>query len=447
MSRLPIAMGLGLAVMAACADPDSPLRPNAAKVPSGPAVTAADPSYGRQGAAGLPVTITGSGFDQGSRASWERNGATDPKIAVVATQFVSSTQLIATIDIASDANLALYDVAVTTSLGRKGIGTEKFEVSTALAIAGTESAFGANERGEFAGRVGPPGAFYWSDAAGLVTVGTPGRAFDISEDGLTLTGFTGVCCQGAFVQVNVNGAWNLAVLPRDPAGSAYSSARAIASDPATGAAVIVGGLEAYLASGGNFSQAKARPRLWLAGAGGWTRVELPAPGGTTDSPLFDVNASGVAVGSIGGRAAVWTPNGGGGWAQAQIGPSGSQAWAVNASGDLAVGFTSSKGGTEAQYWQGTGSTWAAFPLPGGCTEARDVDDLGRILANGCQNGNRRSPAIITPPYGAADVRLLSGLGATSGSVATAYRMSTRGSWVAGDAPNKGGTIGVRWPGN
>ena len=305
MSRLPIAMGLGLAVMAACADPDSPLRPDAAKVPSGPAVTAADPSYGRQGAAGLPVTITGSGFDQGSRASWERNGATDPKIAVVATQFVSSTQLIATIDIASDANLALYDVAVTTSLGRKGIGTEKFEVSTALAIAGTESAFGANERGEFAGRVGPPGAFYWSDAAGLVTVGTPGRAFDISEDGLTLTGFTGVCCQGAFVQMNVNGAWNLAVLPRDPAGSAYSSARAIASDPATGAAVIVGGLEAYLASGGNFSQAKARPRLWLAGAGGWTRVELPSPGGTTDSPLFDVNASGVAV----TRSVVGPPSG------------------------------------------------------------------------------------------------------------------------------------------
>lgn len=78
----------------------------------GVSVTAADPAYGEQGAVGLTVRVLGSGFDDGSRASWERVGVADPKIKVNSTTFVSSSELRANIDIAADAALAFYDIAV-----------------------------------------------------------------------------------------------------------------------------------------------------------------------------------------------------------------------------------------------------------------------------------------------------------------------------------------------
>lgn len=439
MPRLSIVAVFGLIVSLGCSQPEEPIRPDLAKAPAGPSVTAADPSFGRRGDVGLAVTILGSGFDQGSQASWELGGTTDPKVVVRSTQFVTSSELLATIDIQSNATLSLYDVAVTTGLGRKGIGTAKFEVTQAQPIAGTESAFGVNQGGEVAGRLGPVGAFYWSAGSGLVTLGTPGRAFDISEDGRTVAGFTGVCCAGGFVHVNAGGGWQFTVLPRDPAATSHA-AQAVASDPVTGAAVVVGGFELYPAKGNNLNR---KPRLWYPdGAGGWTRVALPAPGGTTDSPLFDVNAAGMAVGSVGGRAAIWSPNGPAVWTQATIGGSGSGARAINAAGTLAVGFVAAGGGTAAQYWTVSGGSWTGHGLPGGCTEAVDVDGGGRILANGCANGNRNTPAVIFPPYSAGDVRLLGALGQTG--TTSASRMSAGGAWIVGQAEYKSGSVGVRW---
>lgn len=439
MSRLRIAVVLGAVLSIGCSQPEEPVRPDFAKSAGGLSVAATDPSFGRRGDVGLAVTITGSGFDQGSQASWERGGTSDPKIVVRSTQFISSSQLVATIDIQSDASLSLYDVAVTTGLGRKGIGTAKFEVTQAQPITGTETAFGVNERGEAVGRLGPAGAFYWNAGSGLQTLGTPGRAHDISEDGRTVAGFTGICCDGGFVHVNAGGAWQYTVLPRDPAATSHS-AQSVASDPVTGAGVIVGGHELYSVKGVSLSR---RPRLWYSdGAGGWTRVALPAPGGTTDSPLFDVNAAGTAVGSVGGRATVWVPNGPAAWTQATIGGSGSAARGINATGTIAVGFVAAGGKTEAQYWSGSGGTWTGHGLPGGCIEAVDVDSQGRILANGCVNGNRNTPAVIDPPYTAGDVRLLGALGSTGTTEAS--RMSAGGTWIVGQAGYKSGSIGVRW---
>lgn len=439
MSRLTVFAALGVLVSVGCSQPAEPTRPDLARVVAGPSVTAADPSFGRRGDVGLAVTILGSGFDPASQASWELGGTTDPKIVVRSTRFVSSSELVATIDIQSDATLSLYDVAVTTGLGRKGIGTAKFEVTQAQPISGTESAFGVNEGGEVAGRLGPAGAFYWNASSGLVTLGTPGRAYDISEDGRTVAGFTGVCCAGGFVHVNVGGVWQVTVLPRDPAATSHG-AQAVASDPVTGSAVVVGGVEYYAAKGSNLTR---KPRLWYPdGAGGWTRVALPAPGGATDSPVFDVNAAGMAAGSVGGRATVWMPDGPAAWTQATIGGSGSGARAINAAGTVAVGFVAAGGGTAAQYWTVSGGIWTGHGLPGGCTEAVDVDGAGRILANGCTNGNRNTPAVIAPPYAAGDVRLLGALGQTG--TTSASRMSAGGAWAVGQADYKSGTVGVRW---
>jgi hypothetical protein len=305
-------------------------------------------------------------------------------------------------------------------------------------LAGTESVFGANANGELAGRVGTPGAFYYNPGSGLLAFGTPGRAFDLSEDGRTVAGFTGVCCDGAFVQVNVGGTWQYTKLPKDPAAS-YHAARAVASDPMTGSAVYVGGLEGYPAKGNSYIR---QPRLWSPAGGGWTRAALPAPS-QSDSPLFDVNASGAATGAVGGKASAWLPNGSGGWNLATFGASGSQGWAINADGTVVVGYATSGSSLVAQYWTASGTTWSAHSLPGGCSEAVDIDTAGRILANGCTNGTRKTPAVISPPYAAGNVRLLGALGYSTGTT-TASRMSARGSWVVGQAPYKSGSIGVRW---
>jgi hypothetical protein len=92
-------------------------------------VTAAEPKRGEQGALNLSVTIAGKGFKNGAKASFFKTKTTDPAgVNVKSTQFVSSTQLIATIDIADAAALSLFDVQVANADGRTGKGTELFTV-------------------------------------------------------------------------------------------------------------------------------------------------------------------------------------------------------------------------------------------------------------------------------------------------------------------------------
>ena len=111
-ARASLRVGLAIVLLASfgCADPGPapvlPTAPNLGKAPtSGPTVSAAAPAYGRQGETGEDVTITGSGFAPGAVATWSRNGDTS-KVSVRSTRYVSSTQLIATLDIAPDADLA-----------------------------------------------------------------------------------------------------------------------------------------------------------------------------------------------------------------------------------------------------------------------------------------------------------------------------------------------------
>lgn len=100
---------------------------------AGPKVNAADPSFGDQGQQ-LNVRVLGSGYNPTAVASWERNGAPDPSITVNSTTFVSSSELVANITIAADADTVFYDVAVEVLLAdgsrKKGVGIEKFEVRT-----------------------------------------------------------------------------------------------------------------------------------------------------------------------------------------------------------------------------------------------------------------------------------------------------------------------------
>lgn len=75
----------------------------------------------------LDVRVIGSGFDDGSVARFLLAGQPSD-VAVNSTSFVSGGELVANVTIALEAEVALYDIEVTTRRGKKGIGSEKFSV-------------------------------------------------------------------------------------------------------------------------------------------------------------------------------------------------------------------------------------------------------------------------------------------------------------------------------
>lgn len=105
-----------------------PLALEAAK-PIPVTVTLASPSEAIQGER-KTIKITGTGFDNGSQASFLVSGTTDAsQIVVAATSFKSSTELEADIQVQPSALTVNYDVEVRTSTGRKGKGTTLFKVN------------------------------------------------------------------------------------------------------------------------------------------------------------------------------------------------------------------------------------------------------------------------------------------------------------------------------
>ena len=442
MIRIPSAVILGgLMAAAACTNPagnsEGPGM-QAAKAPAGPSVQTATPAYGHQGEQGKVVRIKGSGFDNGSTARWELNGTPDPEVTVVSTQFVSSTELDATINITSAAELAFYDVAVTTSKGRKGIGTELFEVTQAIGLNGTTRARWANESGQIVGQ-GPGGAFFWSAATGMQSLSSDGIGMAVSEDGLTVTGSLGSddwATKRPVVWTRSGGTWVRSNLPMDPAAFPPAQGHALASDPVTGAAVAIAGWE-----GANKKSQSWRARLWIPSGGTWQRIVLPGSGSPSPHSLArDVNHSLVVVGGAGG-AALWEPNGGGGWNVRLIGPGDLNA--INEAGTLTVGRLN---GNIPMYYKNVGGTWTGpFTLPGSCENANDVDESGRILMISCPVPGPRSrstSAVIVPPYGADDITYLGGFGTTTGPLAE--RMSSLGTWIVGSSTVGNSTVGAYW---
>jgi len=434
---LVVALGIG----ACTTTEDGPVSPGlqAAKGGGGITVTAADPAFGNQGESGKQVRVLGSGFANGDQASWQRNGVADPKIQVLSTQFVNSSELVATINIAPDASLAFYDIAVLSPGRKGGIGTTLFEVTQATAVEGTSLIRGVNENGEMTG-IGP---VFWSPSGGLEIVAASGSGWDISDDGLTLVGGNESPSGNAAVTWTRSGTgWVESVLPRDPAATA-GHAVAVASDPTTGAAIAIGGIDTYTPKRNTVLRLA---RLWLRSGATWQRVVLP---GTSSAFVNDLSANLIAVGYVGTGAAVWEPDGVGGWTLTVIGPATSvgpkfaEARAVNRAGTVIVGVLNSV----AVYWQRVGSTWSsAIALPGGCGTATGIDELGRILLRSCSLGpswRTFTSAVVEPPYSSATITFLGGFGdRTDGP--QAWAMSSQGTWVVGSAKLKNSTIGAYW---
>ncbi|HEX9166730.1 MAG TPA: hypothetical protein VF862_12530 [Gemmatimonadales bacterium] len=92
-----------------------------------PVVTATDPTAAPQDTT-LDLRVFGSGYDRGSTVELLLGGQSVGTIRTNSTRYIKSTELVANVTISASAAVATYDVAVTTSRGRKGIGTEMFAV-------------------------------------------------------------------------------------------------------------------------------------------------------------------------------------------------------------------------------------------------------------------------------------------------------------------------------
>ncbi len=178
-SRHPCALAaiaaLALSVVA-CNDvpvtPDEGPGFSSAKPVAGPTVTATSPDTAVQDTT-LDVTVSGTGFDNGSSAEWLLAGVADPRVRTNSTRYVSAGSLVANITIAADAVPARYDVAVTTSGGKKGIGTERFvvQVRDPSAIFTVDDAAGmmvtSDGRGPYGGNTcGVGGRIYIANGGG-----------------------------------------------------------------------------------------------------------------------------------------------------------------------------------------------------------------------------------------------------------------------------------------
>lgn len=132
-----------LIFLAACMDATTlaPMDSAALAASSGdPTVTSTDPTAAPQDTT-LDIKVNGSGFDRGSWVDLALSGELSPKVTTNSTRYVNSKQLIANVTIAADAATGTYDVIVTTSSRKTGIGTEMFEVKTRGQINNPHSMF------------------------------------------------------------------------------------------------------------------------------------------------------------------------------------------------------------------------------------------------------------------------------------------------------------------
>jgi hypothetical protein len=378
---------IALAGLAACADSPVSSEPEllAAKGGAGNvtvAVQAASPAYGRQGDVGLVVTITGSGFDAGSQATWERGGAPDPKVTVRSSQFVSATQVVATIDIAGDAEISFYDIAVTTSGGRKGIGTERFEVTTANLIpelsgpGNSSQAWGINEAGQTVGR-SRERAFFFDRSTGIEDLG-PGRAMDLNDAATTIVGASSTALDALpVIWIGGPGNWTrITASTTCVPGSLGGAIRAI-----TPSGALAGGR--VTVEGDRKKTYIPRPVLWDLADGSCT--QLPLPPGRSQGFVEDVTETGIAV----GVGIIWYPDG----TYATLSPLAAgnevRTYGINETGTIIVGSS----GQRPAYGVRNGSSWSGptelvtVTCPASVSSwAADVNDSGLIVGRGCDLG-------------------------------------------------------------
>lgn len=301
----------------------------------------------------LDVQISGSGFEPGARADWLRGGGTDPRVRTNSTSFVSSTALVANITISSDALPSSYDIAVTNTSGKKGIGTELFTVVAVF---------------DLAAGTGKYGRAYHVNAAGYV-LGTLGT------DPVSPRGF---------------GYWA-------PSSSSFNLI-----DATVGSTELGRGNAA-----GDWAEHYDFPRVWLvSGGNSWSPTTL-APLGSIAVVPNAINASRVVVGRSSAGPVRWQdPNSSAVLlplpAISGIDPSSGNGWGINSSGEIVGTVRATSGRTSVAYalrWTNSGQSVSVLPLApsasGGQT-ATGINDAGVIVGFYVGSGGGSYPMRWTP---------------------------------------------------
>lgn len=388
--------------------------------PSGtPSVTSTTPASAPRNTT-LNVTVAGSGFDNGSRATWALNGDSTfatTKIRTNSTRFVSSSKLTANITIASDAPLDQFDVQVVTLGGRKGIGIELFTVTYEVVDLGAgdgSTAEAINDQGQIIGAGGTGvGAFLW-EAGVLRQLGQPAgftgfRAEDINSTGWVVGYGTN---SGGMTQAII---WTPSGGPQALAGSlggSYTLARAINDQGLiVGEAGLPGGVGAHTVvwengvmrdiqafpSGSTFPWGVSNTGIVVGqwnptnGAYAWTAaggmVVMTGLEGPNDIPLA-VNDNGQIVGwyertaSEASKAFLWTN--GVITDLGTLGGASSVAIAINNAGQIVGRADLPRKGTQSVYraflWTATGAMRDLGSLPDRqWAQANDVNNLGVVV--------------------------------------------------------------------
>jgi hypothetical protein len=355
----------------------------------------------------LDVQVSGSGFEVGARANWLLNGNPDSRVRTNSTRFVSSTSLVANITIAADAVPDSYDVAVVTSSGKTGIGTDLFTVLAMELLSGPSGASAANDvsgTGIIAGgRAGGCDSgrvpAYWRNGGPyidlpLLAPWCNGTALHVNESGVMIGRLDP---GGAGVAVR----W----VPNADAPSGYEvSAMNPPSDGTTAAFFLDGFNERGVAVGNRWHGANTRPYSWSEG-GGWVAMRIDAESGTTGCYVEALNDVGEATGvcwGIGGAGAAAF------WSSLTLPPkllplypgytSGGSGKALNNLG-VVVGYvmkgTNSGTATVGVRWtQRTDGTWNSPEVLTGL-EPRDINDDG-VIVGAIIVSRKHHAAILVP---------------------------------------------------
>lgn len=301
---------------------------------SGPTVTSTLPSEAVRDTT-LDVTITGSGFGRGSTVQFQLHGAADARMRVNTTTYVKSTQLVANLTIAADAVTDLYDVIVTTSDGKKGIGTELFAVTLrAQELANGTHAFAVNGSGNIVGR-----------AASTVTCTSQVLPILWREDGTRVELPLGTFCGGTALGINSSG-------------------------------VILGSLS------GGASNARG---LWSPGNGTFALQEIaPTADGIRPITNGGLNDAGEIVGWRQGTPGLYWWSAATSWVPMQL-PTGATLCVVrdgiNNTGQIVAKCSIGGGAYDAFFWQNHDAAPILLPKPAGSGDAsaNDINDAGVIV--------------------------------------------------------------------
>ena len=404
-------------------------------------VTAADPSFGYQGETGKAIMVSGSGFAPGATVEWRRAGVVDPAVRVRSVEYLSSSKLRVTVDISATATRDFYDVAVTS--GRKqGIGTELFEVTSAIQLTAGGVGRAINSAGVAVGT-----AFFATSEANVTGLGD-GSGWGIDDQSSLVVGLSSATATGYRALV-----WRVTNLVPAPyqqlplgLGSVDSRAFAIASSGEW-----IAGQERLpepKKSGRTTPKRESLPILWRTSGSTFVRYQLPRPAGFVTANARQVNVNGWAVGSTAelrnyndGQAVVWERTAETTWVARVIGPAFSFAAAISRDGALIVGRANDR----AVYWQkNAANEWSGpYLLKGNCEEAIGLSDGNVILARFCDNGGRKRTAAVIPNLN-ADPIYLSGLGVRDDH-GGAEGISSNGRFVTGTASAaNGANVAVYW---